>query len=97
MDRYTREIVGWNISNRHTKSLVLGAFLDTFLNTGFAIPRMVHSDQGAEYCRHEYLTLVEGLGIQVSISKKASPWENPYQESFYNNFKTISLDIDCTK
>ena len=95
MDRYTREIVGWNISDRHTKSLVLGAFLDTFLNTDFEIPRIVHSDQGAEYCSQEYLRLVEELGIQVSMSKKASPWENPYQESFYNNFKTdLGLEFE---
>lgn len=29
------------------------------------------------------------------MSKKASPWENGYQESFYNNFKTdLGLEFD---
>ena len=27
------------------------------------------------------------LGIRISRSKKASPWENGYQESFYSQFK----------
>ena len=31
---------------------------------------------------------MENLGIKVSMSAKASPWENAYQESFYDNFKT---------
>lgn len=95
MDRYTREIVGWNVSDRHTKDLVIGAFLDTFLNTGFQVPHIVHSDQGAEYCSQEYLNLVESLGIKVSMAKKASPWENGYQESFYGNFKTdLGLEFE---
>ena len=28
------------------------------------------------------------------MSTKASPWENGYQESFYNNFKTLGLEFD---
>jgi len=95
MDRYSREIVGWNISDRHTKDLVIGAFLDTFLNTGFEIPKLVHSDQGSEYSSEEYTDLVEGLGVDISMAKKASPWENGYQESFYNNFKTdLGLEFE---
>jgi len=33
--------------------------------------------------------------IQVSMSTKASPWENGFQESFYNTFKTdLGLEFD---
>ena len=31
--------------------------------------------------------LLETLNITPSHSKKSSPWENGYQESFYGNFK----------
>ena len=35
------------------------------------------------------------LGVQISMSKKGSPWENGYQESFYNNFKTdLGLEFE---
>jgi len=38
---------------------------------------------------------MERLGIKVSMSKKASPWENGYQESFFNNFKTeLGLEFE---
>ncbi len=88
LDLYTREIVGWQISNKHTKSLVIEAFLDGLVNRDYHKPTYLHSDQGVEYTSKDYTDLVANLGIQISMSKKSSPWENGYQESFYNNFKT---------
>src|SRR3990167_7777422 len=56
---------------------------------------MVHSDQGSEYTSSDYTNLIEMLGIQISMSRKSSPWENGYQESFFNNFKTdLGLEFD---
>ena len=94
MDLFTREIVGWNLSSRHTKDLVIGAFFDAFENKG-VLPKLVHSDQGVEYNCHDYTKLIANLGVAISMSKKASPWENGYQESFYDNFKTdLGLEFD---
>lgn len=94
MDLFTREIIGWNISHRHSKDLVVTAFWDACQNTGY-LPKVIHSDQGAEYNCAEYIHLMGKLGINISMSKKASPWENGYQESFFNNFKTdLGLEFD---
>lgn len=94
LDLFTREIVGWHISDRHTKEIVLEALLDTIKTLG-KIPQIVHTDQGSEYCSKENIGFLESLGIQISMSTKASPWENGYQESFYNNFKTdLGLEFD---
>ncbi len=93
MDLMTREIVGWNISTKHTKELVIEAFWEAVLATG--LPKVIHTDQGSEYCSKEYLELMSKLKIQISMSKKQSPWENAYQESFYNNFKTdLGLEFE---
>lgn len=95
MDLFTREIVGWSVSNKHTKELVLDALLSAFENTGYKLPKIVHTDQGSEYNCKEYTDFAKYLGITVSMSKKASPWENGYQESFYANFKTdLGLEFD---
>lgn len=95
MDLFTREIVGWSVSNRHTKDLVLNAMLSALENTGYKLPKIVHTDQGSEYNCKQYTQFLEYLGITVSMSKKASPWENGYQESFYSNFKTdLGLEFD---
>jgi len=94
MDLYTREIVGWSLSARHTKDLVINAFFDAFENKE-VLPKFVHSDQGVEYNCHDYTKLITNLGINLSMSKKASPWENGYQESFYDNLKTdLGLEFD---
>lgn len=95
IDLFTREIVGWNLSNRHNKELILGALLDAVKNTGLKLPKVIHSDQGSEYCSQQYTSFLDWLGIKISMSKKRSPWENAFQESFYNNFKTdLGLEID---
>jgi transposase InsO family protein len=94
MDLCTREIVGWYISNKHTKELVLEALLDALKTLG-KLPLIIHTDQGSEYCSKENIGFLTSMGIQISMSKKASPWENGYQESFYDNFKTdLGLEFD---
>jgi transposase InsO family protein len=95
MDVFTREIVGWQVARRHTKELVIQAFLDGLINRSFQKPIFIHTDQGAEYTSEDYTQLIQDLGVQISMSTKSSPWENAYQESFYNNFKTdLGLEFD---
>ncbi|MCX8008784.1 MAG: DDE-type integrase/transposase/recombinase [Patescibacteria group bacterium] len=94
LDLYTREVVGWSVSTKHTSDLVINALFDAVKTLG-KIPKIVHTDQGSEYQSKDYLAMLLKLGIQVSMSKKASPWENAYQESFYDNFKTdLGLEFD---
>lgn len=92
MDIYTREVVGWHLSTNHQNDLVIEAFLDAVDKRKLA-PVYFHSDQGSEYESEEYLSLIEGNAIIVSMSRKSSPWENGYQESFYSGFK---LDLGPT-
>jgi transposase InsO family protein len=86
LDVFTREIIGWHIGLHHTSDLVMRALLDAVERTGLT-PHIFHSDQGSEYVSEAYETLLSNLNIRASQSKKSSPWENGYQESFYNNFK----------
>lgn len=93
MDLFNREIVGWSISTRHTTELVIEAFLDAIQTEGQ--PVVAHTDQGSEYQAKDYTDFLESLGVKVSMSAKASPWENAYQESFYDNFKTdLGLEFE---
>jgi transposase InsO family protein len=74
---------------------VIQAFLDSLVNKDFQKPTFIHTDQGAEYTSQDYTKLVQDFGVQISMSTKSSPWENEYQESFYNNFKTdLGLEFD---
>lgn len=86
LDVYTREIIGWHIGLRHTTDLVIQAFQDALRRTEYR-PKIFHSDQGSEYVSGDYEKMLEQLNITPSHSKKSSPWENGYQESYYSNFK----------
>lgn len=86
IDVYTREIVGWHMANHHTTALISEAFKDAVQRTG-TTSQWFHSDQGSEYVSGVYGLLLETHDVIPSQSKKASPWQNGYQESFYSNFK----------
>lgn len=93
IDVFTREIIGWNISRFHNQQLVVGALLNAMANTK-AKSIYHHSDQGAEYESIEYIELLQDNGIIISMSAKASPWENPFQESYYSQFKVELADVN---
>jgi putative transposase len=85
MDLSNREIVGWSVLTTHTAQLTVTALIDALQKHD--APTLIHSDQGSEYRSQVYTAFVESTGINISMSHKASPWENGYQESFYSQFK----------
>lgn len=87
IDRYTREIVGHSTSSYHDRFLVINALLEG-IRTQRLTPKIIHTDQGSEYDSIDFIELVQSQGIKVSMSTKASPWQNSYQESWYSRFKT---------
>jgi putative transposase len=92
IDVRTREIVGWHVANHHTTALVMEAFKDAVRRTGVA-PSWFHSDQGSEYVAGAYESLLGLYGTKASQSRKSSPWQNGFQESFYAGFKLELGDI----
>ena len=85
-DVFTRMVVGWSIAVRHSSDFVLEAVLDAVNRTNTTC-QILHSDQGSEYTSQEYLNFAEKREIKISMSRKSSPWENGYQESFFSTFK----------
>jgi len=93
IDLFTREIVGWSVSVKHTTEFVIEAYLDAIRGVGKSL--IIHSDQGSEYNAREYIEFMQNLGVKISMSAKGSPWENGYQESFYDTFKTdLGLEFE---
>ena len=92
IDVFTREIVGWHIANHHTTRLIIDAFEDASRRTG-TNPKYFHSDQGSEYVSGAYESLLASYDTAPSHSRKGSPWQNGYQESFYSNFKLELGDV----
>jgi transposase InsO family protein len=85
LDLFTREIVGFSVSLRHDRMLVMQVFLGAVTHHGR--PHIIHSDRGSEYTSEDYVALVHSMGTQLSMSAAGCPWENGYQEPFYGKFK----------
>lgn len=85
IDIYNREVVGVCVLNNHSSSLVIQALVSALMN--HSKPDIIHSDQGSEYTSEIYTDFCISSGIQISMSAKGSPWQNGYQESFYDKFK----------
>ena len=69
----------------HSAQLTINALLSALMAN--SRPAIFHSDNGREYEAKDFKTVLENVGIKISRSKKGCPWENGYQESFYNQFK----------
>jgi putative transposase len=93
MDFVTREVLGISISRFHDTDLVLKALMDAISKTN-KVPKYVHSDQGSEYKSERYVTYVESKQIIISMSDKASPWQNGRKESFFGRFKEENGDLN---
>ena len=50
-------------------------------------PVIFHSDNGSEYDAVVFTEALQTIGVSISRSAPGCPWENGYQESFYDKFK----------
>lgn len=85
IDLYTREIVGISISMRKGVQLTAAALWNALLAN--PRPLIFHSDNGSEYRARSFTGILTSIGSLISRSKPGCPWENGYQESFYDKFK----------
>ncbi len=85
LDLFTRRLMGVHIAVRKGAALTV----QTLANALFHHPKPVilHSDNGKEYEAKAFISVLEECGITISRSKPGCPWENGYQESFYDKFK----------
>jgi transposase InsO family protein len=85
MDIWHREIIGACVLVNHSSALTVQAVISALMD--HPKPDIIHSDQGSEYTAKIFQDFGLSAGINISMSRKGSPWENGYQESFYDKFK----------
>lgn len=85
IDLYTREVVGIAISMRKGVQLTASALWNALLMN--PRPLIFHSDNGSEYRARAFTGILTSIGALISRTKPGCPWENGYQESFYDKFK----------
>lgn len=93
VDIVTRQVVAAQMGKYHNSELVLETIRQAIKSTRQA-PEIFRTDQGTEFMVKVCTDYLEGLGVKISVSDKASPWQNGYQESFFGKFKDEAGDLN---
>ena len=93
LDLYSRAVVGWAMSHRMDRALVMDA-LNCAIKQRGTTPEIMHSDRGSLYAMADYRALLERCAVRQSMSRKADCWDNAPMESFFHTLKT-ELVMHC--
>jgi transposase InsO family protein len=97
MDAFSRKVIGYCLSQDMDTHLVLTALkmaLKERRITNTHDHLVHHSDQGVQYCSHEYTELLKLSGIRISMSNLGSPWQNGRAESFFKTLKSNEVYLN---
>jgi len=86
-DIFTKEVVGYAMGPRITKNLVSQSLFRAVETKRPESGLIHHSDQGSQYCAHEYREILDQFGIKTSMSRKGNCYDNAPMESFWGTLK----------
>ena len=86
-DLYSRQIVGWSMSERITSRLVVDALEMAITRRLPGEGLLTHSDRGSQYASDHYQRLLERHAITCSMSRRGNCWDNAPMESFFATLK----------
>ena len=87
LDACSRRVIGWALDRTLEEELTLSALRMALKRRGAASGLVHHSDRGTQYASNDYTDLLKANAIKISMSRKASPWDNAACESFMKTLK----------
>jgi putative transposase len=87
VDLYSGIIVGWSMSHRQDRELVLQAVLMALWQRREHTPVVLHSDRGCQFTSDEYQRFLAGHHLTCSMSDVGSCADNAAAESFFGLLK----------
>jgi putative transposase len=87
LDACSRRVIGWALDRTLEDELTLSALRMALKRRSTASGLVHHSDRGTQYASNDYTDLLKANGIEISMSRKASPWDNAACESFMKTLK----------
>jgi transposase InsO family protein len=88
LDLCSRRVVGWNLAEQMTDTLVLEA-LQHAIRTRQPPPDLIHhSDRGGQYASHAYRAVLRRAEMRQSMSRAANCYDNAFMESCFGTIKT---------
>jgi putative transposase len=87
IDAFSRRVIGWALDRRVEDELTLAALRMALELRRPAAGWVHHSDRGSQYASGDYTDLLKAHGCEISMSHRASPWENGACESWMKTLK----------
>ena len=87
IDLFNRGVVGWSMSERINKCLVIDAQKMAIRARRPGPGLIMHTDRGSQYASHKFRRLLKTNRILSSMSRKGDPWDNAVAESFFKSLK----------
>lgn len=88
IDLFSRQVVGWSMSERMQAKLVNDALLMAIWKRKPGKGLIWHTDRGSQYASDSHRALLHEHGIIQSMSRKGNCWDNAVAESFFHTLKT---------
>lgn len=90
-DAATRMITGWSLQSTLAKDGPMQAMEQTialYCHKNVDLSELIHhSDRGSQYCCNEYVALLKGHGISISMTQTGDPLHNALAERMNNTVK----------
>jgi transposase InsO family protein len=87
LDLGSRRVVGWAVSARLDRHLVLTALGRALRRRRPPAGVLHHSDRGSVYCSQAYQAQLDAAGLVCSMSRRGDCWDNAVVESFFATLK----------
>jgi putative transposase len=85
LDWGTRKVLSWRLSNSLTTDFCLDAVEEAFRRYGQ--PEIFNTDQGSQFTSQEFVALIQGRGIRLSMDGKGRWVDNVFVERLWKSVK----------
>jgi transposase InsO family protein len=87
LDAYSPRVIGWAIERYLDTRLCSQALSMALASRQVKAGLVHHSDRGVQYASQEYTQTLKAVGIQISMSRRANPYDNAQMERFMRTLK----------
>jgi putative transposase len=88
LDRYSRNIVGWELAETMTDVLTLATLRMAIRDRQPPAQLVHHTDRGGQYASARYRAVLRRAGMVQSMSRAANCYDNAFMESCFGTIKT---------
>lgn len=84
IDWHSRFILGWRLSNTMEASFCAEALRDSL---AYGIPEISNTDQGSQFTGDDYISILEDVGIAISMDGRGRWIDNVFVERLWRSLK----------